>query len=204
MSTVIYTAYRSKLGVNPFALSEKIRDTLMPKIEDKIRDQVKFWQAMPEVEFRAMVTNMELKRPNGMELTLPDKLTPLTYSDVLQACYKNQAINPYKNSFDLNFRLTFRGYKNRVYVIPCTGCFYGNGSLTSKWVESVPGLEEYGYWNNTDQPDNISNQAWAKRSEAWNYMIENKWDNYLTIELVTIDNFFQVSPIWKDAWTKKR
>jgi hypothetical protein len=41
----------------------------------------------------------------------------------------------------------------------------------------VPGwAEEYGYWNNTDKPDDITDEEWDKRSDTWDAVCLNDWD----------------------------
>lgn len=38
------------------------------------------------------------------------------------------------------------------------------------WVKALmarPFVEEYGYWNNSDGPDGLSNAEWAERGETW-------------------------------------
>jgi len=34
-------------------------------------------------------------------------------------------------------------------------------------VEALQGVEEYGYWNNTDQPDEITDEEWKERGKLW-------------------------------------
>lgn len=34
------------------------------------------------------------------------------------------------------------------------------------WMASA-GIEEYGYWNNTDRPDDVSSREWSRRKRAW-------------------------------------
>jgi hypothetical protein len=33
-------------------------------------------------------------------------------------------------------------------------------------------VEEYGYWNNTDQPDGMSDLEWSRRSKAWDAVLQ--------------------------------
>lgn len=41
-----------------------------------------------------------------------------------------------------------------------------NEDIRNVW-ESHPLVKEYGYWNNTDQPDGITDGEWEKRKEDW-------------------------------------
>lgn len=36
-----------------------------------------------------------------------------------------------------------------------------------KQFRALPWVEEYGYWNNTDKPDEVSDEEWEEREKAW-------------------------------------
>ena len=38
-------------------------------------------------------------------------------------------------------------------------------------LRSMPGVEPYPYWNNSDHPDDVTEAEWAERKAAWNRMI---------------------------------
>lgn len=38
-------------------------------------------------------------------------------------------------------------------------------------VTGHPDVEEYGYWNNSDQPDGVTDQEWDERRQAWNRVL---------------------------------
>lgn len=63
-------------------------------------------------------------------------------------------------AYDFDFSLTF---------IPCgrkilTLCY--SEQFEHLW-KAFPGVEEYGYWNNTDKPETVSNVAWRRRAKDW-------------------------------------
>jgi hypothetical protein len=53
---------------------------------------------------------------------------------------------------------------NRRYVLG--SYFMGNGVLT-EWFLNLPFIEEFGYWNNTDRPDEVTEREWSHRSKLW-------------------------------------
>jgi hypothetical protein len=40
-------------------------------------------------------------------------------------------------------------------------------------VKNLPGAAEYGYWNNTDRPDHVTEQQWLEREAFWNRVFPN-------------------------------
>jgi len=64
--------------------------------------------------------------------------------------------------FDFSCEIVFIPVKSQVLGIP-----YTEQEEHIKIIESMPGYEEYGYWNNTDRPDNLSEARWDKRRDDW-------------------------------------
>lgn len=63
---------------------------------------------------------------------------------------------------DTDFTLSF---------IPCEGKTLGVAHVASNawfaaWLEQ-PGVSYYGYWNNADSPDDVSEEEWARREADW-------------------------------------
>lgn len=40
------------------------------------------------------------------------------------------------------------------------------------YLLTVDGIREYGYWNNSDQPDEVSEQEWEKRGQDWKLLLD--------------------------------
>lgn len=40
---------------------------------------------------------------------------------------------------------------------------------------TLPGIEDYAYWNNSDQPDGISDEQWAARRDDWERALGPDW-----------------------------
>lgn len=78
-----------------------------------------------------------------------------------------------------------------------------------KIFESLPGVQEFRYWNNTDAPEGISAEAWDARGEAWDRVLGSSGtiaENSATFQLVSPDLAFLVS--WEkgmgslnESWT---
>jgi hypothetical protein len=53
--------------------------------------------------------------------------------------------------------------------------FYGVHYLDK--MELPDYAKEYGYWNNTDQPDEVTDEEWDERHDTWYYFLDN-YDRY--------------------------
>ena len=55
-----------------------------------------------------------------------------------------------------------------------------------KWL-SLPKVSEYGYWNNTDAPENVSDRAWRQRRHDWGRALLSKEPGIPAMHGLTID-----------------
>tara|TARA_B100000614_G_scaffold258752_1_gene281847 strand:+ start:101457 stop:102284 length:828 start_codon:yes stop_codon:yes gene_type:complete len=53
-------------------------------------------------------------------------------------------------------------------------------------IGKIQGVEEYGYWNNTDQPDDVTDEEWEERGKIW----EEACDMGPLIIRIQQDSFF--------------
>lgn len=73
--------------------------------------------------------------------------------------------------------------------------FAENPQMMEK-LASFPGMTDYAYWNNTDQPEGISDEEWAARGQAWGQALGEEGIPALagfTITLVPASDFPQLS-----------
>jgi hypothetical protein len=47
------------------------------------------------------------------------------------------------------------------------GTFHSRNNETEREFFAKPFVEEYGYWNNTDQPDGVTDKEWKQREKDW-------------------------------------
>ncbi len=53
---------------------------------------------------------------------------------------------------------------NRRYIL---GSYFMGESTLTEWFMGLPFIEEFGYWNNTDRPDEVTERQWSRRSQLW-------------------------------------
>jgi len=92
----------------------------------------------------------------------------LRYSIIMKLCY--EALDSMQiEFFDIDFGFNAFLSSAKAYIIP-----YGTrkvvGSFTPPdWVE------EYGYWNNTDQPLDLTRRQWKARGDKWDEVALDDW-----------------------------
>lgn len=94
--------------------------------------------------------------------------------------------------FQHDFVIYVKQYKSDVYLYP----FYRELNDLNILMEKIPELEDFGYWDNTDKPEEISESHWKKREKIWN-TINNKYtfeeSDFKKISLNNIKDFENVN-----------
>jgi len=94
--------------------------------------------------------------------------------------------------FQYDFVIYVKQYKSDVYLYP----FYRELNDLNILMEKIPELEDFGYWDNTDKPEEISESHWKKREKIWN-TISNKYtfeeSGFKKISLNDIKDFENIS-----------
>jgi hypothetical protein len=91
-----------------------------------------------------------------------------------------------KNFFNLDYGLWVYPYQDSFLIIPNKPqwLFY---DLLNMSVDS----EVFSYWNNRDMPDNVKDGEWKKRSDVWDYVLDNSVCLYLE-GFKTKDDFYSL------------
>lgn len=72
--------------------------------------------------------------------------------------------------FQNDFVIYIKQHESDVYLYP----FYRELNDLNILMEKIPELEEFGYWDDTDKLEEVSNSHWKKREKIWN-TINNKY-----------------------------
>lgn len=194
MSTKIYRAFRTKPDVDIFKLSAKIQKRgvknakgALTETYNNMRDA---W--LNQKDFRKVFCEV-LGRDPG--INADGNLSYLNISEYIHKQYGKQLASHQRDMFDLNVSVAIRKLDNRYYLIPfCSGFMHENLNFLDKMKE----LEEYGYWNNTDEPDEVTEEEWAERGENWDKLIE-RWQEMLVLEIVSYYGWFNIDPAYELA-----
>ena len=64
---------------------------------------------------------------------------------------------------DFDFSISILPIRGKTLAIP-----YTEQSKFLEALNAMPEVSEYGYWNNVDEPDNVTAKEWSKRKKDWN------------------------------------
>jgi len=106
-----------------------------------------------------------------------------------------ETLNKYEwDVWALDATITLRRFEGRYYLIPyCDRRCHLGGLFNS--LEEDERLEEYGYWNNIDKPDEVTDTKWEERGRVWNHLTDpDIWPNFVAVDVVSWSGWSQVSP----------
>lgn len=197
MSTKIYIAYRTKRGVDKWQLLWKIRQKAQENVIEKLKKMYIALMESPDA------LGHICKEQNIQSI---DCMTPLEIGAWFYEQYKKQCGDTQRNPFDFDASFTVRNRGGRFYIIP----YCGDGVCgIFDFLNEMDELEGYGYWNNTDRPEGISEQAWAGRRKIWNYFLD-RWDDCVAVDVSNVYGFYKIdariilSEELKEAWEKAK
>ncbi len=142
MSTKIYRAWRIEIN----KLNEFI---------DFVRPQVLEYSKNTVLELMSAVTEAGIEKQRkdhpycnkDVELRLECVLDVYRYTS-----------NQNKTGLNIDFSLNIWLYENHAYIIPVGDYF---------WFDVPKDTEEFRYWNNTDRPEELSEDEWNYRRSMW-------------------------------------
>lgn len=186
MSTKVYNAYRLKENVDLWDFLHDVRVQAVSIIQTKLRE---FYDLIKE-------------HPEYLEIT-EENPTYCDISDAVRDKYGEQLSRLERNPYNLDVSLSVRRFENRYYIRAFSDkiAIFGD-PLT--FLRDDERLENYEYWNNTDRPEDVSDEDWKERERCWNELDKKRFDS-LILDIVAYHNFHQVDFwMWNDfQFTKK-
>lgn len=193
MSTKIYTAWRMPITVfykdfipafreHCFANVVKRVDDLAAVVLPVVLQEVynKYW--------KDKVTYEEFEKTRGKQVRVRHVLK---YSFLASRDYKRNLAF----SMDCSFNTWF--YNNKAYVIP-----YGESWTRTDFIPPEK-IENYCYWNNTDEPKNVTRKQWEARGDMWDKICLNDWNKGRMLhEVVNIEENIGNVEIWRKIFGK--
>lgn len=150
MSTKIYNGYRLSPAVDLFEFTGRLRTVMNP-----IRARLDAGALMDRA-----VTAIDAADARGEARPQHVLLAAMNEFDGEQ-----RNLNPRHRGYDPNrFEVSF-GYDQQTCRLLCL-LYADQPEFTEAW-ESLPEVEEYGYWNNADQPEGVTDAGWDERRDAW-------------------------------------
>jgi hypothetical protein len=102
-------------------------------------------------DVRDIVSKIQLNLENWLEKTFKKKKFP--YIEWLEI----------SKEYDLELAVGYDKDTKAFYAIPL-----GLHGIIRDCVEIIPELEEFGYWDNSDEPEDVNEEEWSVRCDLWN------------------------------------
>lgn len=182
MSTKIYNAYRVVAdppgGIWAFlrTLQDKAREEAkkgIRKIQDDFAEAV-----LPEHEDYQRYIKWGWSESRARQMVA---------WDLLAKGYRAQASSTRSNPFNFDVSITVREHEGRFYLQAFCGDLL-HGVLD--FLTTMPELEEYYYFNNADNPADVSDEAWEERAVTWEAILDRGWHHFLVMDIVTVGGFY--------------
>lgn len=113
-----------------------------------------------------------------------NKLTDKSNRDVFNAI-KLAAVhpNPFEYSFSLRFKFSIVLYPTKEGDI--YGYFFSSNHKYEPLLKQF--VDEFEYYDSSDKPDNITDEEWSARSDKWDELVPNRFDETgFTFNIVSI------------------
>jgi hypothetical protein len=160
MSTKLHHGYRLAVGTDPFTFIAAARTALDP-VRDRADAGVLAERAV-EIIDRAVVDGTGVPLRYGMPVgPLENALHEL---DEEQAKLKTTDWGHDPNRLKLSIG---RDPETGLLAV----LLFAEASLLVEAFWGLPEVEEYGYWNNTDQPDGVTDAEWDERRSFWDRVL---------------------------------
>ena len=190
MSTKIYYAYRTKRGVDKWQVIKEIRRRALDRAKARLREMITLICTREDVQESIRKSLEDTKNLFPGLRGVKDVVSFGEASRYIGDQFRKQATEMIRNPWDLAVSFTVRHRAGRFYIIPYSGEGMHN---VFGFLAEMDELEEYGYWNNTDKPEHVSEAAWNWRAKIWNDFCD-EWDDYLCVEVLTPMNYIYKSP----------
>lgn len=158
MSTKIFNGFRF-LGNDLVEIHQHIMEW-----RAELRDLHKEAECRFIADMAANMIDEEFLRPGTQSGETPLMKAISHLWERQDAVRKTQRRDP---AVDFQFDVSIMPFEGRIYGIT----FTEQNDWRRMWM-AKPFVEEFGYWNNTDAPDDMTNESWEERERIWNSILE--------------------------------
>jgi len=185
MSVKIYTAWRCSLENLP-----EFHALLHEHMMDSIIKWVRVF--MPNIKYELVAKGIEYIKnhdPWAKDKTLED--IRICFDEwirlkiILLLAYRDST-KPEVGAFDLDCGFNVYISKGHAYILPFgKRCAYDDFAIPSF-------AEQYGFWDNTDKPEEVSEEEWKKREDEWGKILDNMDNLRLQHHVLNLSNNFNM------------
>lgn len=155
MSIKLYEGYRIK-GLTKEEFIKKYKN-LKKVVEEKSKIKIK--EEISNIFYESLDNGFGYQK---------DERTVLEYvKDEIKEEIENLEKGYRTPSFDKDASFSLKEYKGDLYLY----LFLEDLEIKKLLLKEITELEEFGYWNNTDKPEEVSDSHWSKREKIWNELL---------------------------------
>lgn len=165
MSTKIYDGLIANTK-DPFEAARQIREVLdviyaekLVELYEIVEKHRKDGSTYAELNKEILILDYESFEEPSKTIISSD-LTTVKIVEKLKSCQQRTMCN-----YDIGYNVTFieNGNKGENLLVLIYSAY--NGYMEEILKSGV--VSEYGYWNNTDEPDDVTEEEWEIRKKAW-------------------------------------
>lgn len=169
MSIKIYSGYRLDEGLDAFEFSKQVRDLFKPLLTKRYRRSV----LNMVIKYYDSLTVADGKFSNDYRSAAKDQrpVEEIGLRDIVRTVEKTYNVKI--DAVDANVDLP------QVTVLygkdPVTGrilCYFLGDNITEQKFSEMEGVNYYGYWDNTDQEEGVSDEDWDDRIKTWERTVD--------------------------------
>lgn len=167
MSTKIYNAWKTVLcNEDPFRIAADLHTKALAAAKEKLLDILLIAAA------RLQPGSTPLSDYGEMEPERETQVRTFLASIEMEKAYRKQLSDHYRSMEDLSVYIGMRSMSGYIYLIP-----YGDMQMSHVWdfLGSVSYLKNYAYWNNTDEPEDVTREEWEARGDEWDETFKLPW-----------------------------
>lgn len=182
MSTKIYTGFKAE-GISFYELSQQLEEI------KQIAQQIALKSLYDEMILEA--TKLYDSITLGYRQPIDNSCIAKIWGDMIMECVESNRNNTRHPNTDYSFSVC-------LYPINETstlGVYFTEHTKLSDLIKEKSWFQDYSYWNNTDQPDEISDDEWESREKTWNTYCHHGLtfaNSMYTFELVSDSCIFDV------------
>lgn len=180
MSTKIYLAYRCPIGTFYKVFIPSFRKHCFDKVVERVKTLVAC--VKPEILEKAY-EDKDWQKQMTFERFCEKKGELFKLREVLRAAYKASVSSQRDPYFCIDCSFNVWLYKGKAYIIP-----YGEYWITETF-EMPEGVEDYSYWNNSDEPEGVTLAQWRSRGKIWGKVcLDNHNERRLLHQVVDVSS----------------
>ncbi len=180
MSTKIYSAYRIPANTNLFDFKNKVQQLLKEPILEEITTHaagaiIRLYDALTVKD--GLFYKSAIKDMPGLDMT--KKIDTVSVNDLYWAYVAKCRDSEDYNYVHKNAHLNFMNAESIGSILVTIR----SSNRSEDLFKTIPGVEDFRYWDNTDKPDSISKKEWKNRRKVWNEVIE-KAEGVLSMQVL--------------------